>query len=121
MNFLPKEIENIINSFNQNDEIIKCKKCNYKDIDNNYNFENICYNCDFKICLICLKNGMYLSEVIINFYDIEELGIGDRDDWLCCKCGCCCDFCSKYYIIDQMNVDGNVCIFCSDESDSESD
>ncbi len=106
---LSESIDNIIGGFFgdnnrnygsfSNIKIVECgmENCNHKDIDNKFNFKNICNCCDMKICFECFNDN-----------DNDELDglICNREveckDWICFECGVYCECCSEYVFNESM-------------------
>lgn len=75
-------------------DIIKCSNCSYEDIDNVYNFYNICC---LKLCFKCFESidkesGELLdeNENIMNIYNINR----HISYWICMDCETYCDGCN---------------------------
>ena len=128
---LGRDLDELINSFNDfkidfrnnfRNELVKCMNCNNKDIDNKYNYKNICCNCNKVICLDCYNNyykddKLLTDNIICNFED-------DKDDWLCLECGYQCENCNEYFcedyfrtLIDREGDSRNCCLTCINDND----
>ena len=124
---LGKDIDEIINDFNVfkidytknfRNELVKCVNCNFKDIDNKYNYNNLCVCCNKVICLECYnKDDLNLDDIICNFED-------NRDEWMCKECGYECEECNEYYnedyfrsLLDRDGDSRNCCLTCINDND----
>jgi len=103
---LSKEIDTIINSYNsERYELVECVSCNIIDINNKYNFNKICWNCNEYLCINCYNNESIKEEYICN--DLEK----DIENYICYECGSFCECgCEEYYIsesfVSLMDVSG---------------
>tara|TARA_R110000787_G_scaffold250799_1_gene356371 strand:- start:51 stop:707 length:657 start_codon:yes stop_codon:yes gene_type:complete len=116
---LGKDIDELINSFNvfkidyTNDfrnNLIECVNCNNIDIDNKYNYNNLCVCCNKVICLECYNtDDLNLDDIISNFKD-------NRNEWMCKECGYECQECNEYYneyyFRSVLDRDGDIIMTC---------
>lgn len=118
---LSKDMDNIICAFlkvdiYQQEGLETCANCERVDIYNEYNFKQICCNCEKRICLDCFnickdeEDGFMLDEVSIN-----NFGDSDEDAWICGDCGHSCESCEEYVdewsIVALLNIEGDY-IYC---------
>lgn len=111
---LGKSIDDLINLFNDDEELGVCGWCDLIDINNEYNFKKVCSNCEEVFCLECfeeLKKTEEIDEQINNYKEGEN-------QWLCGDCGNYCSMCDSDYIIEDMlgliDREGDEEYFCLD-------
>lgn len=107
----------------------KCCNCEEEDIDNEYNFKDICYSCNNKLCFKCFED-LKNNDFELNDIEVYNLSFGNwekdenedfvsnepdcdnRDGWICGDCGIQCENCEDYfdeYTINCLhNIQGDI-------------
>ena len=64
---LGRDLDDLINSFNDDKKLEKCIFCNFIDINNFYNYKNYCcFKCEInKLCFRCYNNIYKKDDFII--------------------------------------------------------
>ena len=63
---LGRDIDKMINDFNDDKKFKKCINCNFKDINNEFNFKLYCCCCNInKLCFNCYNNIYKKDDFII--------------------------------------------------------
>lgn len=103
--------------------LIECECCKTEDIDNEYNFKNICYSCCSKLCIKCFdelenggnEDGEELMDYFSNGYEVES-------EWICIECSSYCQMCEMdkdgdcfCCLIDREGDEEHFCCFCVNE------
>ena len=111
---LGKDLDELINLFNDDEEMEVCGWCDLIDINNEYNFKKVCSNCEEVYCLDCFEELTKKEEIDEQIKNYKE----GENHWLCGDCSNYCSFCDNDYIIEDMvdliDREGDVEYFCLD-------